>query len=258
MTANAMFVAEDGIVVFSDGAAYDETGTVRQIVGKQTIRADIDTVITCSSSGSALTLLNLPFNADAPRSFDEVANLMPRWLQEVVGLMEAAHPSEHETDNWAMFLYGGWSDSAQAWKAYFINSLSWSVNGSAYEKYKPVPLVSYVKPSASAEALAKVGLPADLNTLPGPVDPHDLGLRMMMALRHTEQTEIHGPGTDSGYIVGGFLQHTHLRRGRAETRIVYRWPDEVGRPIDPTGDPPFSIEYGAAPASKMDEMEAAE
>lgn len=258
MTANAMFVVEDGIVVFSDGAAYDETGTVRQIHDKQLIRADIDTVITCSSSGSALALLILAINADAPRSFDDVADHMPRWLREVHGMMERVHPGQCETDNWAMFLYGGWSERAQAWKAYFIVSLSGSLLGLHCEAHTPRPLVSYVKPTASPEALAKVGLPADLNTLSGSIDPHDLGLRMMMALRHTEQHSIHGPGTGSGYIVGGFLQHTHLRRGRAETRIAYRWPDEIGRPIDPSGDPPFTIEYGAAPASKMDEMEAAE
>ncbi|MHC2017141.1 hypothetical protein [Methylobacterium sp. CM6247] len=257
MTANAMFVVEDGIVVFSDGAAYDETGTVRQIHDKQLIRADIDTVITCSSSGSGLSLLNLAMSSDAPGGFDDVADQMPGWSQEVHAMMMAAFPERGETENWAMYLYGGWSERAQAWKAFLIITLSGSMLGMRCEAYTPVPLASYVKPEASPEALAKVGLPADLNTLPAPVDPHDLGLRLMMALRHTEQTAIHGPGSRSGYIVGGFLQHTHLRRGRAETRIAYRWPDEIGRPIDPSGDPPFTIEYGTAPASAM-EMEAAE
>ncbi|KQP40042.1 hypothetical protein ASF49_21265 [Methylobacterium sp. Leaf104] len=58
----------------------------------------------------------------------------------------------------------------------------------------------------------------------------------MLALRQTQQ-EMHGPGTGRGYVVGGFIQHTHLQRGRADSRIIYRWPDEIGRAIDPSQDP---------------------
>ncbi|PXW59822.1 hypothetical protein [Methylobacterium sp. B4] len=47
--------------------------------------------------------------------------------------------------------------------------------------------------------------------------------------RETDDAE----GAASIHYVGGFLQLTTLYREAAFTRIVHRWPDPLGEPIDP-------------------------
>lgn len=59
----------------------------------------------------------------------------------------------------------------------------------------------------------------------------------MLAVRRSPY-ELHGAGTKQGHGVGGFVQQTILMRGEATSAILWRWPDEVGRAIDPANDPP--------------------
>ena len=232
MTANIMFVLDDGISMFSDGAAYDEEGIVRRVHAKQIVRPDIDTVITTSASGLSLSMLNHVMAADGPTGFDQVVDAMPGWTVEVLASMDRIHGGK----NYAMFLYGGWSEREQRWRGYLIATYDLPAYGVA--AFEATMLHSFAKPNASPEALEAAGLPRDLAEANEPASI--LGAKLMLALRQTRQ-EMHGPGTARGYVVGGFIQHTHLQRGRVDSRVVYRWPDEIGRVIDPSRDSPVEV-----------------
>ena len=78
--------------------------------------ARISSVITCSSSGGALTVLQYLISNEAPLSFDELHDRMPTWTREVQDAMRQARGSS----TYAMFLYGGWSDREGGWLIYQI------------------------------------------------------------------------------------------------------------------------------------------
>lgn len=233
MTANIMIAKPDGIVVLSDGMAYDKQGIARQFHTKQLVLPSISTVITCSSSGGALTVLQYLISNEAPLSFDELHDRMPNWTREVQDAMRQAHGSS----TYAMFLYGGWSDREGGWVIYQVCDYEVDRGEVADPPFATRTFGCFAKPNASPEALAAVGLSANLTEDFARRDVSDFALRLMLALRRTEQREISGPGSIPGYVVGGFIEMTVLGREHAESFIAHRWPDEIGRPADPAHDP---------------------
>lgn len=65
------------------------------------------------------------------------------------------------------------------------------------------------------------------------LDPTKVGLAMMEAQR---LIKVEVPGqfdATTAHIVGRFAQITTIHRDRIETRILKRWPDGLGHPINP-------------------------
>ena len=95
----------------------------------------------------------------------------------------------------------------------------------------PPEMYMRVRPKAGAVVVVNI-VPESLATF----DPFTHGVRLMEAQRRVVGAMDNGAGKNgvTGHGVGGFAQLTTLQRdGIITTRILRRWPDEVGERIEP-------------------------
>lgn len=231
MTAFFMAVGGNGVLMLSDGAAYDEAGVLRQIHSKQLIAPDIDLVLSSSGSGPTIEFIRLHLSRDNPLSFDQFHDGFPLMLKRVMFEM-VRYYGRHQ---YAALVYGGYSEKAGKYVGFFI--ASYVVENLDEKPFTAVPITVFGKPFASAEMIERHDLGDDAYDRLGPLT---YGLRFMLAVRRSPYA-LHGPGTQHGHGVGGYVEQTFLQKGCANTQIIWRWPDEIGRIIDPSNDPEITL-----------------
>lgn len=230
MTAIQMYVGSDGVVMLTDGIAYDEAGIVRQIHSKQWVIPSCDCVLASSGTGGALHYIKMFMEWDSPQDFDQLIDLLP-------AATEKAHQELKMNLRWPnpqfMVLAAGWSEKAQAYKGFSIFSLDWEVAGSGPVKaYTLVPEWAFSKPGPDKDSLEREGLTDDFAADLTRLGPINFGIAMMLAQRTTNTFMHHGEEA-LGYIVGGFVELSVVSRGKANSQIILRWPDTIGNPIYP-------------------------
>jgi len=224
LTAIIFHRHDDGIAVYTDGAAYDDDGVYRQPSQKADILMHAPAVVAMRGTGSMILAVGT-FIADCA-SFDDVLGK----LGTIVGGV-AAMASGHAVLNLAVCL-GGWSEQRQAWEAYRMWCAGRSISDLEPGTLQLDPIDGFwAEPWPETEHLAALGLMRDDGRFE--LDGDDEGfVRFMEAQRRTEDL-IHPEWVSGakGCTVGGFIQKTVLARDEAWTGIIHRWPDRIGEPL---------------------------
>lgn len=124
------------------------------------------------------------------------------------------------------FLMAGWSESRDCGEVYGLSSIerpsvpAWAVQKVGQALISPddgVTLMERLKPH-----VAKLNLATN--------DPLDVGLLMIEAQRHISAMQ---GGDRPVHGVGAFAQATTVTRDGISSRILRRWPDAIGVPLQP-------------------------
>lgn len=222
MTAVAILRTADGIVVASDGIAYEaETGNVAGFTSKVILAPEWSAVIAYRGAGGFGQMLRSRLGVEVMNFDTMLAQLpsvaLPLWLEYRFSYQEDCHFS---------LLIGGWSDARQRYETYVLRSERVTFDDGVQEPFTLTPLPSaYLAPTPTTALMRDFGVLEAVAR-----DPIAGAVRAVCAARRLENA----PGEAARFAVGGFVQLTVLTRDAVESRVVHRWPDPIGEPIDPT------------------------
>lgn len=233
MSALAIVRSDESVTIASDGAAYDgETGNLMAVVSKVAVMPEWSCIFANRGMGGATAVMQaelqlLAVRGDTIRDFDDVLNRIPALAERMHrdALATPGAPTAHFS-----FLIGGFSERRQRMESYTIRTRPIS-------DQPPFALVGlpeiHLAPFPSLEAAAQAGItrPQELQHGHETV-AEDYAVRAVAACRLDRETD-DAEGAVGIHYVGGFLQLTTLYRGEVHSRIVHRWPDPIGEPIDP-------------------------
>jgi hypothetical protein len=235
MSAINIFTTPKAVHVVTDGAAYLSDGTMTAVVQKAHPIAHLRMVL-AARGPSILTPLLAEAVQHAFQSFDEAAEGLGEVVEEAVetysGLLARCSIGAGFD-----LMMAGWSEARDCPEVYGLSSIgqpgrpAWTLHKSGQVVFSPddgAPLMKRLEPHA-----AKLSLHTN--------DPLDVALLMMEAQRHV--CGVQG-GDRPVYGVGAFAQATTVTRDGISSRILRRWADPIGVPLQPI--PATHDEDGAA------------
>lgn len=227
MSGYIVHLVEDGAIILTDGAccAYDEKRERYALIWvgqKVWPMPDISAALVFIGAVNVLSFACS--RARHWKSFDKLCELLPADTQWAAQQAHASHPAlGTDCEIGAV----GWSESRERWE---FNRVI--VEGNNIFSAPPKLEVSepdfplYIQPPLSDEEIAA----AVRNNEPGSVGIlHDM-MHKQRQSKHKARTR---PELGDFYTIGGFIQQTTLTRNAIESRIVHRWPDKIGEPLDP-------------------------
>jgi len=243
MSALAVAVGTDGIIIASDGVCYTyETGEVASFVSKVIMLPEFNCFIGSTGAGAFAVALRWEINQQI-NCFDDL-------VDSIADFCELVHRKLF-TDMWgnwdrgpqseASCVIGGWSDERQAYEAYRVVSYEKpSVDLSDGGSLTLEPFVRYPLPAATwCNHLPETMHEFDL--VP-PLPNEDTGailMRLVCACRADSKFvkgEEEREGDNRHFMAGGFIQMTVIQQGHSQSWIAHRWPeDQIGKQIDPNG-----------------------
>lgn len=246
MSAIAVAVGTDGIIVASDGVCYTyETGEVSGFVSKIILLPEYDCFIGSTGAGAFMTALRWELDQqitcfdDLVTDFEDLCARVHRKLfSNAWGFYEPGPLTE------VCCVIGGWSEDRQRYEGYrLVSYAKHGVNHGDGSTSVAEPFTAMLLPdglwctqSPDPETMVEFGLP--------PSSPHDETIdvlsRMICACRAESGLGKNLGGEDRFNMIGGFLQLTVLQRNIVQSYIPYRWEeDRIGERIDPTGSNRF-------------------
>ncbi len=243
MSALAISVGTDGILVASDGVCYTyETGEVSGFVSKVILLPEYDCFIGATGAGAFAVALRWEVNQQI-NSFDDL-------VEGIAGFCETVHRKLF-TDIWGEWhrgpisevscVIGGWSDARQAYEAYRVVSYEKPcVNMSDGGSLTLEPFVRYPLPAATwCNHLPDTMHEFDLVPPLPNEETGDILMRLVCACRADSafvKGEEEREGDNRHYMAGGFIQMCAIQQGHSQSWIAHRWPeDQIGKQIDPNG-----------------------
>jgi len=243
MSAIAVAVMEDGILVASDGVCYTyETGAVSGFVSKVSLLPEYNCFIGATGAGAFMNALLWEMNQEFG-SFDDIvadfdalcATVHRKLFTDYSGVWETGPMTE------VSCVIGGWSDARQAFEAYRIVSYDKeSVSLSDGSSIRLTPFEKQLLPASIWCSTSPRNAMKEFGLDPAPPNDSTMDIlsRLICACRADSGMvkDETGGGDDRFHMVGGFLQITVLQRDRIESVIAHRWEeDRLGYPIDPSG-----------------------
>jgi hypothetical protein len=208
--------SDDAFHIFTDGGVFDHQGVLVGTTQKTTIFAQMPAAMTIIGS-RAWMLATYPDFSCCP-SFDHLVDRTHE-LPQYMPIAERIAAQEKTSADFEMVMVG-YSARHGRLASYMVSNHSLPGGGEPWklrEIEEPI-----LNPPPSQEALAAVGWQGS---------EFDLGRdgpQIMCAQRLTQFAHADG---SLGCGIGGFIQHTIVTRDRITTRIVHRWPDELGKRI---------------------------
>jgi hypothetical protein len=209
--------------MFTDAASYDGEGNLRLLAVKAHPLPHLKAVVAARAAHLFMPTV-LDFLSSGFESFDDIPKGIVRMLrsaEEVNKQMLGAN----RVQRWEVVM-AGWSASRGPSSLLVAN---YELPGvPAWTVWDPGPM--FVSPYD--ETLEGHLLAAGLNkSNAAKLNVEELGLTMLEAQRHIV-------GTDSADAkpvvgVGGFAQETIVTADWISTRMLKRWPDKIGAPINP-------------------------
>lgn len=218
MSAVNIFPDDDGIEVWTDGAAYADDGEILALVPKVLVLDDINAAIAVQGDLRILTAMEV-LVPGAFGSFDELA----------AGLTEFAEGIWEEVAGKGflptIIRAAGWSAKRQRLEVWSV-----AVGETVHHASGPATMLPHgqilVTPGSPElfQRLQSEGLLSDDGLC---ADTEAERLAVMRAQRETAfPYEVAGGRPIR--MVGGRAQRTIVRKGSVSTSIVERWPDEIG------------------------------
>jgi hypothetical protein len=230
MTAILAIVAKDGVVFYTDGAAYDRDGRLYFADQKADIMLHLPCIMATRGEhklGAFPKFLCSSFEKSVS-SFDGLVDTLPVIMIEVA---KVAPKLDCDINLCAFF--GGWSARSGRWelhRAVVAGESPDRLDGGAPQVVK-VASATLFEPEPPHDLLIARGLLKD-----GMLDLRngDASIIEYMQCQREAKFAFGRPGSHSeetGCIVGCFIQKTALTRDDATTEIIHRWPDEIGKPL---------------------------
>lgn len=242
MSCVALAIADDAIVLAADGAFYDEhDGAVQGFASKVLPLPERNAVIAWTGLGLFGQALYWEIGQRL-LSFDKLVAMLPEAarLAHLKLCVGAGRHNLHPDNNKVSVLLAGYSDERERFEAYRVVSYAkdtFYTNGELAGRLEPWVMnpiewvwASHAPPAEVCEEFGLTEPPADLV---------ELCARYVCANRPLSGTVRDEDGNIEGvYGVGGFLQMVIVKRDHVQSWIAHRWPDEIGKPVDPTvGEP---------------------
>ena len=218
MSAYILGKSGDAMHFFTDGGLFADDGTLIGIYQKTHVIAHMPAAVTFLGSELWGAMLYVDMCRERPE-FDqvlaEIVEMLKNYEEKIVQMLGAPSPKFE-------CLLVGYSKSRKGLARFIITNNDLN----QLEKWKLVELEEdTINPLPSPEALRAVGW-----TFPDSFDVGREGKTIMQAQRLTLLP--HKDGTIASGV-GGFIQHTIIKCDQITTRIVHRWPDEVGKRLAP-------------------------
>jgi hypothetical protein len=223
MSAINVVLKKSSVHIICDAASYDERGNLIAAVPKVALLPHLNAAIACRGPRISVPLFADLLPAIAT-TYDELKTEAPTFLRDLQPMLQAsfAHCSlGTEFD----VVVAGISETAGP-DAYLICS---------HTRY------GGVQPWTTVQLAELTTLPGDLDIRARFIDrvPHDIeafdperdGLTVLEAQR---AAPIEHAGDKSFVGVGGFAQVTSITRDGIVTKVIHRWPDEIGHQIGST------------------------
>lgn len=223
MSAINIITTPKAVHVISDGACYRSDGTLHGVAQKAHSIAHLRMIV-AARGPSILTPLIAESLQHAFTSFDAAVEGMAAVVEDAVetyGTTLAMCSIGADFD----LLVAGWSEARDCGETYYLSSMdrpgvpAWTVS-------KCGPVVISPNDDAMTARLQRQGAALDLNRR----DPLDVALVIMEEQRKVKG---HQGGDEEVHGVGAFAQVTSVTRDGIASRILRRWPDAIGMPLQP-------------------------
>lgn len=232
MTAINIITKPDAIHVLTDGAFYSSEGILLEVGTKCFALPTLDMVLVGRGRKDFMPFFISELDKRAS-DFDSAIEESPGALQAVMSCIpilllnreQQAGAFDPAFELWLM----GYSRSRNAFETYILPThdlhpglLAWQmgrVEGSMI--CAPVP---------TAEACRLAGVPDDISI--ENFDPEIDGLRLLEIQRHVPSAPDQRRPEKVGCIVGALAQITTITREGVSSKILRRWPDRIGEPIN--------------------------
>lgn len=242
MSAVAIAVGTDGIVVASDGVCYEyETGDVKGYRSKVILMPEYSAFIAATGLGN--------FGVSLRWALDQTVNCFDDIVDQFEDVARRVHRDlcRRGLFHWdtgrgteACAVIGGWSDARQKYEAWRL--VSYDKESSRTDVGTGEKIDVTLKPFHKEElplAIWCSHLPQDMasfgvDPIPPKMATIDVLARLICASRATSGPAVY---EEDGrhFNAGGFLQLATIQRDDIRSWIAHRWPeDEIGKPIDPT------------------------
>jgi hypothetical protein len=229
MSVVVMAKGSNGIAVASDGITYDDDGIVRGITSKIEPLIHLNCLIAQVGAGG-LSLALRQAMGHKYKTFDEMLH----------GIADDLRLATECMVQWTLFgrnpdstvAIAGYSDERNAFELYRISNWNKKVAGSSevneFEAYTLVPVEYFWTNIVPAdEYLERFRLNGDeMQKSPGM-----LAARWVAACRPDSRP----PDPEKelpAFGCGGFIELATLTQEGFSSRIIHRWPDEIGKVID--------------------------
>jgi hypothetical protein len=219
----------NGVIIAADGATYDDDGVFRGLISKIHHLPGLDCAIAQVGAGG-LSLALLQVMGHKYRSFDQ--------------MLEGIADDLRIASTWGMLHYvamgrkpdstvaiAGYSSARERYELYRISN--WDkeiVDHTRAKAYELVPLDGFwANCLPTDDMIERFHLTGEAISS----DPWSGLARWVCACRPQSR----GPDPDlalPAFGCGGFVELAVLRQGQFDSRVVHRWPDEVGKRIDAT------------------------
>lgn len=229
-------LARPGMIeVIADGAFYKpEDGSLVELKEKIIVLPEVPMVITGRGGGRITTgiaqamELVLPFQILLGRtSFDDLALYMQT---ELAGLLKTYAPYIPESEN-AQIIVAGFSKLHCVPSVGLMSSLAVDEGGQHFEAWKfyQAPKLWIGGPNIFPDLEAK-GITTSRVEAEG-LEP--FAVDIMEAMRSRKDINPILPDLPPIHAIGGHIQHVAITPSGATSRILHRWDDPIGKPIDP-------------------------
>lgn len=244
MSAVALAIGDDAIVVAADGVSYDlDDGQILGFASKVIPMPERNAVIAWTGMGMIGQALVWEFGQDVT-DFDSLVENLPEaakaaHMKLCIGMGRRNFDAD---ENKISILLAGYSVSRGKFEGYrLVNYSKVTRDHEGNETGKLVPWtmnpISYVWASHSP--------PAEVAKRFGLIDAGDLTelcARYVCANRALSGPVLDEDGDiDCYYGVGGFLQMVVLKRDHVQSWIAHRWPDEIGERVNPDAGEPMPV-----------------
>jgi hypothetical protein len=219
--------AENGVEMFTDGAVVDATDNY-VLIGRQSIAyafPHVPCIMTALGSIHVLFSL-LCVSSSSWTSFDCVVDRIGRDVRDA-----HQYAFDHRIDGArevnSQVYFGGWSESRERWETYGVLICHHDV-GSTPKVYGLPSLFCHPYPHSDADR-EFVGIPSKDELID--IGQFEIDIDRLLAWQRITGEPL-ADGTMM-YGVGGFVQHTAMTKEGISTRIIHRWDDPIGEPINP-------------------------
>lgn len=243
MTAVNYVRQRDALHFITDGAAYSPSGVLLGVTQKATAFAHLPAVFCIRGPVAARGMLT---NLTRVATFDAmVADF------ELEFEREFEHCASALTDTGlpdVEMMFGGWSEAAQEFQVYMISSCDGADRIAAEQlearqglampdaafKLKRLEDVAAIAPNVPVSEIS-IAYGRPLASIDDIRDIDEFGI-VLLELQRARLIS-NAPGLSPCCNIGGFGQVTTITRDAVSSRIICRWPDQVGemmcpRPID--------------------------
>ncbi|MGY8685139.1 hypothetical protein Q2941_46485 [Bradyrhizobium sp. UFLA05-153] len=225
---------DDGIIVAFDTISYDLSGTVLSTTACKVLPLmELNCAIGNVGAAGFTTALRDKIAAKYI-DFDDLLTGLVEDFRDVHDDMIEMYCQQPGPSPNATVMLAGWSDQRNTFETYRISTREKDVVIAGEQSVTPafalVPTEGcWVSSAYRAEDMERFGIDIENET-----NLLNLAVRIVCACRAAGAAEGTGDFQGVPYAVGGQLQILLLERGRITQWVTHRWPDEAGKPVDPT------------------------